>query len=213
MNYIKGDVFQGKWDAVVQVCNNYKCFGSGIAAVIANRWPEVYDADKATDDGDEKLGTFSFADVEGMGRFYNLYAMFGLGNDGSALGRNCSYDHLYNSLIRVVTDLCNKHMDAIIEMDYQPRVGVPYLMGCDRAGGSWTIVEAILTDIENNYPVWFDVYQLESAIPKHHRSQSIIPPEILKQLDAKIDLESLDEHVDLDFDEFQLIDNDETDHI
>ena len=148
MKYLRGDLLEGDWDVAIQVCNSYKCFGSGIS--------------------DEQV-------------FYNLYAMWGLGNDGTPGGRNLTYDHFYDGVIGIVEDArSSTDLDTIV-------IGLPYLAGCVRAGGSWGIVDAMLQDIENKYQfVEFHVYELENAETIAH---STIPKEIdLVQEDEEMEV-------------------------
>jgi len=159
MKEYNGDLLRAEsWDAMCHVANNYCVFGSGIAAQILNVFPMMYDADKETNDicewPERKLGTFSMAQLDGYRYGYNLYAMNGLGNTGGPLSRNLSYDHLFDAMLKMVEDvITHSPIDSLI------RIGLPKLMGCDRAGGSWLIVLGIIADLEYRYPrVEFLVY-------------------------------------------------------
>jgi hypothetical protein len=141
--------------------------GSGIAYFLSKKWPEVYMADiNYTDNSREicvdwKLGTFSKAVLMDSGRWvYNLYGQVGIGNDGTALGRNCNYDHLYNAMYRACSDMCSLMGDDTNKIS----IGVPKYMGCARAGGSWIIVDAMLRDLESRYPVEFIVYEFGDEV-------------------------------------------------
>lgn len=160
MKYIVGDLLEGNWDHAAHVCNVHKIMGSGVALFLRQKWCEVYQADLDTDDdGNKKLGTYSMAEIEDGRTVNNLYAMFGIGNDGTPLGRNCSYDNLYNALYKVCSDKSDE-LSAKLSNE-KIRIGVPYKMGCDRAGGSWNVVESILKDMEEKFPlIEFDIYQL-----------------------------------------------------
>ena len=66
MNHVKGnllDLFdQGKFDVIVHGCNCFHEMMGGIAAQIAQRYPEAVDADLRTEYGDDgKMGTYSVA--------------------------------------------------------------------------------------------------------------------------------------------------------
>jgi|TARA_R110002110_G_scaffold148108_1_gene339099 hypothetical protein len=182
MKYLRGDLLEGDWDVAIQVCNSYKCFGSGIAFYIKNKFPEVYEADLRNPYKEgEILGRFSKASISDEQVFYNLYAMWGLGNDGTPGGRNLTYDHFYDGVIGIVEDArSSTDLDTIV-------IGLPYLAGCVRAGGSWGIVDAMLQDIENKYQfVEFHVYELENAETIAH---STIPKEIdLVQEDEEMEV-------------------------
>ena len=149
MIYKKGDMLCGDWDVAYHCANVYKTFGSGVAYYIAKKWPEVYQADI---DGDNELGFFTKGIIKEDGRtIYNLYGQKGVGNDGHPLNRNCSYDHLYDAIYRACED-ATRLADNV-------RVGIPQL-GCGLAGGSWTVVEAIIKDVEEKTSVEFTVYVL-----------------------------------------------------
>ncbi len=154
----KGDLLDGEWDIAVTCCNLYHTFGAGIAKTIKEKFPEVYAADCDTVYGDDsRLGTFTYANVGTFGRIFNLYAMIGIGNDGDPLNRNLSYDHFYNGMYRICEQLSLKN----------PRkthiIGVPRLIGCQRAGGNWKIVQAILEQLESEFMVTFHVYEFDKG--------------------------------------------------
>jgi len=169
MKHILGDLLEGEWEIALHVANTMCVMGSGVAYFIKQKYPEVYQADLETEkDCDSKLGFFSKAEIGDNRWIYNLYAMCGLGNDGTPIHRNLSYDHLYNGLCRIVEDILTNHRP------FGTTIGVPKFLGCCRAGGSWPIVECILYDIENNYPeIEFYVYELENA---EQFAQSTQPP-------------------------------------
>lgn len=147
MKYIDGDLLEGDWDSACHVCNLYKTMGSGVAYFLKKKWPEVYMADCELDVSDEvKLGTFSKAFLPDSRTVYNLYAMWGLGNNGTPLGRNCTYDNLYNALYTMCDDITHSN-----KFQSKFTIGLPYLMGACRAGGSWRIIEAIIQDIEETF--------------------------------------------------------------
>jgi hypothetical protein len=170
MEHIKGDLLEGDWDFAAHVANSHCVMGSGVAYFLRKKWPQVYQADLDFQDNldmndcdavpDDKLGYFTLADV-GDGRgVYNMYAMWGVGNDGDPLHRNCSYDSLFDALYRICADI-------IANAPYYEgmfKVGVPKYMGCARAGGEWNIVEAIIESIESKFHrIVFFVYEIDEA--------------------------------------------------
>lgn len=173
MLYKFGDLLEAEdIDAAVHCVNLYHTFGSGIALAIGRKYPEVYEADKLTPYDDEtKLGYFSKAAIDGGKWIYNLYAMWGLGNNGHPLGRNLSYDHFYNGVYRI----CEDAEDTLLLHD-TIKIGLAYGTGCVRAGGSWHVVESILWDIEAQFPhIEFVIYELEEA---ETVAQSTVPWEL-----------------------------------
>ena len=163
MKIVKGDLLDGTWDFACHVCNNHTTMGSGVAYFLRKKWPEVYEADLDEDknyeqsDPTEKMGSFSVATLNDYRAVYNLYAMWGIGNDGHPLRRNCSYDSLFNAMFSMCQDILKKN-----PLWNKVNIGVPYLMGCARAGGSWTIVESIIETLEALFDeITFTVYQIE----------------------------------------------------
>lgn len=159
MKYIKGNALDGEFDVLWHNCNQHVVFGAGIAHQIKKRWPEVYQADidynKNILNPDDKLGTFSKAVLENDSIVYNLYGQKGIGNDGAVLNRNCRYDHLYDAMYRACLDM-EKLID-IGEFKDIIHLAVPKI-GCGLAGGSWTIVEAMLKDLEERFRIIITVY-------------------------------------------------------
>lgn len=149
-------MLEGDWNVSMHCANTECVMMSGIAFYLRKKWPEVYQADleydNAFSDRKDKLGTFSKAILEDGRTVYNLYGQRGVGNDGTPIGRNCSYDHLYDAIYRACED-ATKLTDNV-------RVGIPQL-GCGLAGGSWAVVEAMIKDVELKFPVEFVVYVLE----------------------------------------------------
>lgn len=169
MRYLQGDLLESDVDAMMHVANLYHTFGSGIAYSIRQKYPKAYKADCDTLYGaSAKLGHFSKAEIEPNRWIYNLYAMNGIGNNGKPLDRNCSYDAIFNSVYKACEELIPQY-DRVVE------IGIPYLMGCCRAGGSWLIVDAILADIEEQLDnkVSFFVYQLENFETKAKSTQPV----------------------------------------
>jgi hypothetical protein len=159
MKHLKGDLIESDVDALVHCCNNHHVMGSGIAYFLAKKFPQVYEADLETErDCETKMGSFSKATISNNRLVYNLYAMWGIGNDGHPLNRNLSYDSFHNGLWNICEDL--EH-----EIKLSPIVvGLPKYIGCCRAGGVWSIVEKIIEDIESKFErISFEIYELENG--------------------------------------------------
>lgn len=159
MTHRRGDLLEGEWDCALHCANTHTTMGSGIAYYLKNKWQEVYHADLDHNVGfehpHEKLGEFSKAVIPDGRWVYNLYGQVGIGNDGSVLGRNCQYDYLYNAMFLACQDMCKLMGDE----DNKIKIGVPKNMACCRAGGSWVIVNAMLQDLEEMFPIEFIVYE------------------------------------------------------
>jgi O-acetyl-ADP-ribose deacetylase (regulator of RNase III) len=160
MKHIKGDLIEADVDVLVHVCNNHHVMGSGIAYFLKKKFPQVYEADLETPQGDEsKMGTCSTALISDNRLVCNLYAMWGIGNNGNPLERNLSYDHFYNGLFRICEEISKQYPHTITV------IGLPKYVGCCRAGGSWEVVEAMIKDIELIFSefVQFEIYELENG--------------------------------------------------
>lgn len=124
---------------IIHQANLYCTFGSGLASAIKRKYPEAYRADLATVRGDlTKLGSWSTAETTDKKWIINLYSQIGI----SHVDRTTSYDALVKGLTLLEQML----------RDPGVKIGVPYRLGCGLANGSWTIVEAILTDIFASSP-------------------------------------------------------------
>lgn len=168
MKEIKGDLLEGDWDAAFHCANVHCTMGSGVAYFLRQKWPQVYQADIETVDvpGTEKLGWFTNASVDHNKMVYNLYGQVGIGNDGTVIGRNCQYDHLYNAMYRACEKICLLKEDV--------KIGIPKYMGCCRAGGNWTIVSAMLQTLEEEFPVEFIIYDIENGEMNKKVSSSVL---------------------------------------
>lgn len=144
-----GDIFeQADLDVIAHQANCYCTFGSGIAAVIKEKFPEAYEADCKTKKGDlTKLGTYSTAFIKRENRKFviaNVYGQGGYGNRNYG-GRDTNYDALYDGLSLLRDDLVSSN---------PPRkmiVGLPYGLGSALGGGKWHVVKAIIEDIFDNH--------------------------------------------------------------
>ena len=128
MREIEGDLLalalSGAFDVIVHGCNCIHTMGAGIAKPIAQKFPEVLEADRQTPYGTrDKLGTLSTALVERDGARFtvvNAYTQF----DYRGPGVKVSYPAISACFERVA----ERFADA--------RIGYP-LIGAGLAGGDW----------------------------------------------------------------------------
>ena len=140
-------LFLKQCDAIAHCCNCKGVMGSGIALEIKNRIPSAYRAYKEHETAyGLTLGSVSFANptyhllgqpdcvYSEEHQVYNLHAQaeYGYGK------RQVDYEALYKALETVKTEM-HKRQQKIL--------GVPYKMACDRAGGDWRIVNAMLESL------------------------------------------------------------------
>ena len=136
---INGDI-----DILLHVCNNKSVMGSGIALEIKNRIPDAFVAYKEIS---SELGTCTYGwtskTSHKSGMVVNMVAQDGYGQGV----RHLNYGALAECLKEVSS--LNKTL----------RVGLPYKMGADRAGGDWEIVLELVSFILKDFDV--TIYQLE----------------------------------------------------
>lgn len=142
--FIEGDLldFPRDIEVIMHQANTENCMRSGIAAQIVKRFPQMQMADELfyrRNAGTNRLGQISYADgvFDGkLRRGINLY--------GQTLtpikGVYTQYRYLSEALYKA------NHMCRIWQRDKPLRVGIPYLMGCDIARGSWDKVERLVAD-------------------------------------------------------------------
>lgn len=139
---VDADLLEYPLDGFIHQANCFHTMGAGIALSIKQKYPEVYEADKAAGiRGDSnRLGSFSFAKTKDGKVGYNLYGQYNYGRQS----RFTSYDAVCNGLIKI----CN-HADSL----GLKKLGLPKGMGCVLGGGSWRIVRAIIDDIFLESPI------------------------------------------------------------
>lgn len=162
-----GDLLDFKGVSTIMHCANCQnTMGSGIALQIKKRYPEAYKADTTYNDyahqvGERILGEYSVVHVDSGNTDYvetivNLYGQFNYGTNGKS-NRYLNYAALFNAIINYVSI---ETIDLTLDKG-NLKIGVPYLMGCDRAGGDWNIVSQFLDDLEELYPVEFVIFKLK----------------------------------------------------
>lgn len=87
LNVIKGDLLAlGKdntFDIILHGCNCFNVMGGGIAAQIAQQFPDAHLADQETVRGDAgKLGTYTIG-MDGRLVILNCYTQYGISRDGA----------------------------------------------------------------------------------------------------------------------------------
>lgn len=116
---------------LLHVVNCQGVMGSGIAKEIKERIPDAFSVYSAThDSGELKLGSISTS--SGV---VNMAAQINYGRGH----RQLNYGALASCLHQVSERISwtKEYMDAT-------KVFVPYLIGCDRAGGDWEVVSEML---------------------------------------------------------------------
>jgi O-acetyl-ADP-ribose deacetylase (regulator of RNase III) len=144
MKYIKGDLIteleEGRIEALGHNCNCRKIMGSGIALALKNKWPEVYQADLDWDvEPRYRLGNITLAEIDADDLLIDTKTIFNLyGQETYGYGRMVNYEAIYTAL-EAMKNYCLQNGIS--------KVGFPYLMASDRAGGAWPVIEAMIQDV------------------------------------------------------------------
>ena len=140
---ITGDLVKdNSIDIFCHQCNCFGRMGSGIAKQIANKYPEVSEADKRNFAALGAYGQFGkILPVECHdGRIcVNMYSQFTYGKGK----RQTDYEKFEECLRKLKTFL----------KDYPgKKIGFPYGIGCGLAGGDWTIVSGLIEEFAKSVP-------------------------------------------------------------
>jgi len=137
MKYITGDLVKmakdGKFDVIVQGCNCFCKMGSGIAKQIREEFPNAWEADQCTIEGDKgKLGTISvdMSHSDDGPIVINAYTQFNYGYDGK---RYVKYKALRRAFFLIKENFGDK------------KIGIPKI-GAGLAGGDWWKIERIIDE-------------------------------------------------------------------
>jgi O-acetyl-ADP-ribose deacetylase (regulator of RNase III) len=138
IKYVDGDLIEmaldGKVDAIVHGCNCFCTMGAGIARQLADRFPEVAEADRNFSiAGDPfKLGRYTDAVVKNRAgkelTIINAYTQYDMSKSGERV--------LEYSALTAVLRTINTYVGL-------NRIGMPRI-GCGLAGGDWNIVKSII---------------------------------------------------------------------
>lgn len=136
MKIISGDVTKPiSGGLICHIVNDLKLMGSGVALALLNKWGNVKADYLAWDEETFKLGNVQFVQVEDNIQVVNMIAQHQIkGYDKNATIPPIRYEALRNCLKSV----------ADVAKNNNYTVHLPYLMGCDRAGGNWDIVTGII---------------------------------------------------------------------
>ncbi|MCP4114680.1 MAG: phosphatase [Desulfobacteraceae bacterium] len=137
MKTVNGDLIKlamdGEFDVIIHGCNCFCTMGAGIAKTVKTQFPEAYEADLATKEGDRsKLGSFSHAEVVRDGHavtIVNAYTQFHYSGPGVIVDYGA---------IRAVFERIKSRFSG-------KRIGYP-LIGAGLAGGDWRVISGIIDE-------------------------------------------------------------------
>ena len=144
---INGNLFDSKANIICHQCNCQGVMGSGVAAEVKRRYPNVFEAYRQDYfDGLLKLGYVCFATAKRDQVIANMCAQDNFGYNG---GVYTNYDSLQECLNKVKAY-------AIYSYDIKPVIAFPYLMSCYRGGGDWNVVYKMIEDTfaDFNVEIW-----------------------------------------------------------
>jgi O-acetyl-ADP-ribose deacetylase (regulator of RNase III) len=122
-------------EAIAHQCNCFGVMGGGVAKVIREKYPEVYETDKQTKEAcRDKLGTFSCVKTGDGKMVYNIYSQYRYGVDK----RHTDYEAFYTGLTAV-----RGHLQTL----GLKKVAIPYKIGCGKGGGNWNIIITMIGEI------------------------------------------------------------------
>ncbi|NDG52854.1 MAG: hypothetical protein EBY39_07510 [Flavobacteriia bacterium] len=152
--------FPNEIDFIAHSCNTHNVMGAGIAREIKNRYPNAYSSDcHAMMEGDNVLGNFSFAvtDATQNKGIFNMYTQDKIGGE-----RAVNYEAFYTALENVAN-----YIEWQSKHECEKKVlGLPFGISCGLAGGSWTIIFAMINDIlvDRNFKSYIVKYDERSTI-------------------------------------------------
>ncbi|WP_051506616.1 macro domain-containing protein [Ruminococcus albus] len=157
MIILKGDLLETPFEIIAHQVNCQGKMASGVAKQIRKKFPWAYsDYMSALEQhgADFMFGKSQIINQNGH-TIFNIFGQYNYGYDGK---QYTSYEDLESGFVEAINNY-RKNID--IDISTQITVTIPYKIGCDRGGGDWSIVKAILESIEKLFNVVFVAYKLE----------------------------------------------------
>lgn len=137
MKIVQGDLIklalENEFDVIIHGCNCFCTMGAGIAKSVKTTFPEAYEADLKTGNGDRsKLGSISWATIERYEHpiiVVNAYTQF----HWRGRGNKADYEAIRNCMKLVKIEFSGK------------RIGYP-MIGAGLAGGDWNTISQIIKE-------------------------------------------------------------------
>lgn len=146
---IYGNLFDSTAEILCHQCNCQGVMGSGVAAEVKKRYPEVFQAYRHEyETKGLELGKVVFVKNLRGQIIANLLGQDKFGYDGQQYTR---YDKLQECLDAVKT--------VMIEQGFTT-VALPYMMSCCRGGGSWDVVFTMITETFKGFDV--EIWRLDT---------------------------------------------------
>ncbi len=167
INYVVADVrtyqderSENKTVLIPHCCNNLAVMGAGVAKALKDMWPDVF---TTYSKNPQTLGNVTFVAVEfDEFKYPSKFVVNMIGQDGIGSSNDqkpVRYTALMDAMRKTVKDMAHYKVD-------NPIIHAP-LFGSKLAGGSWKLIEELITEIwlphmdvticvidENEIPVW-----------------------------------------------------------
>jgi len=127
-------------DFLMHCCNAQGIMGGGIAAQIKHSVPETYERYRSYCKGVGAEAALGSAVIH-----CNVINLIGQLNIGTQK-RQCHYGAIAAGIRSVVSLLTPNYTEPV-------RIGVPYKMASDLAGGDWAVVEELLESFPSGYQI------------------------------------------------------------
>ncbi|MGH1107461.1 SLOG family protein [Bacillus paranthracis] len=151
----KGDILRSDCDVVMHQANARSTMGSGIAKQIRAEFPIVYEVDCASPlSPEQKMGTFTFANVQNNGKSIEVVNLYGQLNYGADRKLYTVYEALESALFGYLSNRLAREGNLS-----HLKIGVPKYIGCARAGGDWNVVKGILENATKHFNVSIHTYE------------------------------------------------------
>lgn len=137
---------EGKYWGIGHGANCFCRMGSGIAAQIAEEFPNAYYADKITTRGDRnKLGHYTFCNTE-YGSIFNFYTQYTYWDENDMF----SYYAVRNCFLRLNDNFPVSNEEKVF--------GIP-MIGAGLARGDWNRIEKIINESTPDLDIELVIYQ------------------------------------------------------
>lgn len=147
---IDGNLFDSNTEVIAHQCNCQGVMGSGVAAEVKKRYPNVYQAYRfAYEKYGLTLGQVIVVKTPDNKRIANLLAQEKYGYDGK---QYTHYDKLQECFDRIVEFMKEENLKTI---------AFPYLMACHRGGGDWNVVYKMIEDTFKDFDV--EIWRLDKG--------------------------------------------------
>lgn len=160
MKTIKGDLIklaeQGEFDIIVHGCNCFHAMGGGIAKQLADKYPQVEEADRRTEFGDRnKLGSYSLAHIEENDNLFlvlNAYTQYKW-SSGSDVFEYGAFQKFLNKIIGYIQTYSGGSKDLL-------NIGFPQI-GAGLAGGDWSRISKMIEEFSERVKDFAEVTVVE----------------------------------------------------